>query len=352
MGGQQLSGPRGGRAERGARGLLAGPVQWAVCPPGPAGSDKAVRQSKSWSAGAAGLRPQAVVARVYFEYERANLDADDRSALGDLAKAVLQDMRKTGGVANLLVVGHTDHRGDPGYNLKLGARRALAVHRYLTKAVPGAVVWRARTAGERGAAQPGNCGPVPETRMADDRRVDVVFGRVHAITGDDEVVTIPDISTIVDDAIGIVTDARGSHPNQAKRLLCMLPKLKTARTTENDSYWHFQDFELAWRPSYGPSGFDPRRAEKELRKRRRSARQFLQRSLATETDRRLKLQRLLHLDEEIFQSWMKTGQKLAVLGGTSHERLFPYWLAVRETLRRAGENPKTLYSCVVPKKRG
>lgn len=350
MGGQQFSGPRGGRAERGARGLLAGPIQWAVCPPGPAGGDNVVRQSKSWSAGSAGLRPQAVVARVCFEYERANLDADDRSALNDLAKAVTDDMRKTGGVAHLLVVGHTDHRGDPGYNLKLGASRALAVHRFLTKAAPGAVVWRARTSGERRAAQPGLCGPVPESRMADDRRVDVVFGRVHAITGDDETVTIPDISSVVDEAIGMLKGVRGAYPNQADRLLCMLPKLKPARTPENDSYWHFQDFELAWRPSYGPSGFDPARAEKGLRKRRRSARQFLQRAVATESDKSVKLKRLLYLDEEIFQSWMKTGQKLAVLAGSSDEKMYPYWLAVRETLRRAGENPQTLYSCVVPRK--
>lgn len=349
MGGQQLSGPRGGRIERASNGLFAGPIQWALCPPGPAGGGAAIKQRQSWSAGAAGLRPGSVVARIHFEYDRAHLDADDRRALGELAKAVKADMRETGGVAVLLVIGNTDHRGTPGYNMRLGARRALEVHGFVAKALPGAVVYRARTAGELKAAQPGVCGSVPEGQMADDRRVDVKFQRITVIKGDDEVVTIPKLSDVVGDSIRIVKAAATKYPNQAERLLCMLPKLKDAPTTRNDSYWHFQDFEFCWRPSYGPSGFDPRRAERALRERRRSARRFLLRSVAVETDAALRLKRLLYLDEQIFLSWMQTGKKLAVLAGSSDERLFPYWMAIRATLRSMWEDRRTLYSCVVPR---
>jgi outer membrane protein OmpA-like peptidoglycan-associated protein len=50
--------------------------------------------------------------------------------------AVLSDLKKNPGLldgATVVVAGHTDGTGDPGYNYELGQRRANAVARYLAQ---------------------------------------------------------------------------------------------------------------------------------------------------------------------------------------------------------------------------
>lgn len=64
--------------------------------------------------------------RVYFDTDRFNLDAEDRSRL-DRQAAWLQSYPSV----RLLIAGNADERGTREYNLALGERRANAVRDYL-----------------------------------------------------------------------------------------------------------------------------------------------------------------------------------------------------------------------------
>ncbi len=64
---------------------------------------------------------------VYFDYDRAVVRGDQKSALEASASAI------AGGSWGMVVVeGHCDERGSEEYNLALGERRATSVKRYLT----------------------------------------------------------------------------------------------------------------------------------------------------------------------------------------------------------------------------
>ncbi len=64
--------------------------------------------------------------RVYFGFDRHDLDADARAIL--VAQA---DVLKANGMSTITVQGHCDDRGTRDYNLALGERRANAVKNYL-----------------------------------------------------------------------------------------------------------------------------------------------------------------------------------------------------------------------------
>lgn len=64
---------------------------------------------------------------VYFDYDRADLRSDARTALQSNAAAI----RQNAGWGVVTVEGHCDERGSEEYNLALGDRRANAVKRYL-----------------------------------------------------------------------------------------------------------------------------------------------------------------------------------------------------------------------------
>lgn len=64
--------------------------------------------------------------RIYFDYDRYNLDQTDR---GILARQAL--WLKTYREATAVVEGHADERGTREYNLALGARRSNAARQYL-----------------------------------------------------------------------------------------------------------------------------------------------------------------------------------------------------------------------------
>ncbi len=69
----------------------------------------------------------ALVATVYFDYDRAELRDDTRAAL----EAKLPILRANSAL-RLRVQGHTDERGSDEYNLALGQRRAASVQRFFT----------------------------------------------------------------------------------------------------------------------------------------------------------------------------------------------------------------------------
>jgi len=64
---------------------------------------------------------------VYFDYDRAEIRSDARSALQSNANAI----KANSGWGVVTVEGYCDERGSEEYNLALGERRANAVKRYL-----------------------------------------------------------------------------------------------------------------------------------------------------------------------------------------------------------------------------
>ena len=63
---------------------------------------------------------------VFFEYDSASVDAEQRAALNDNVRWL-----KANGSARILIEGHCDERGSTEYNLGLGDRRVKAVRDYL-----------------------------------------------------------------------------------------------------------------------------------------------------------------------------------------------------------------------------
>jgi peptidoglycan-associated lipoprotein len=95
----------------------------------------------------------ALLAPVYFDYDKAELREDTRAAL-EAKLPVLQ----ANSALKVRVQGHTDERGSDEYNLALGQRRAASVKRWFAD------------------------------RGVDERRIEIVsFGRERpAVTGEDE----------------------------------------------------------------------------------------------------------------------------------------------------------------------
>lgn len=119
--------------------------QSTITSPSPGGTDKRatrlIRQPATVHAHSIRSRPVTIVIdRAY------SLDFDvffefDSDALTPSAKASLRELGRALSSAELsrydfLVAGHTDAKGDAGYNLDLSARRAIAVARYLVDAFP------------------------------------------------------------------------------------------------------------------------------------------------------------------------------------------------------------------------
>lgn len=70
--------------------------------------------------------PDAKLVTIYFDYDRAAIRDDQKSALRANANAI-----KAGSWSKVVVTGHCDERGSEEYNLALGERRANAVKQYL-----------------------------------------------------------------------------------------------------------------------------------------------------------------------------------------------------------------------------
>jgi outer membrane protein OmpA-like peptidoglycan-associated protein len=66
---------------------------------------------------------------VYFEYDHANVKADEASKIDQVAA----EFKTKGRDFDLLIEGHCDERGTEEYNRSLGERRALAVRELLMK---------------------------------------------------------------------------------------------------------------------------------------------------------------------------------------------------------------------------
>jgi OmpA-OmpF porin, OOP family len=133
---------------------------------------------------AAAPAPQRVTyaTEVLFEFDGAELRADGRKVLDDLAQKLLAtDLESVAAIA------HADRVGDPAYNERLSARRAAAIQSYLVeKGVPGALM-RVEAKGEREPLTADRCDAMGAERkqnlkliscLQPDRRVEIeVAGR-------------------------------------------------------------------------------------------------------------------------------------------------------------------------------
>jgi hypothetical protein len=114
----------------------------------------------------------SVVARVYFPFNRSELDAHDEWVLRKVGNNV-QHLLFQGKRVELHIVGHADRRGSDVSNMKLGRARAKTVARLLQKRFAQEKNFNAfanlSSYGERYAHQ----GRATEAEMAADRRVDI-----------------------------------------------------------------------------------------------------------------------------------------------------------------------------------
>ena len=106
------------------------------------------------------------LATVYFDYDKSNVRADQRSAMDENARKLREYQTRD----TVIVEGHCDERGTIEYNLALGERRAQAVKIYLVDA--GVAVGRLETVsyGEERPADRGSS----ETAYQRNRRVEIV----------------------------------------------------------------------------------------------------------------------------------------------------------------------------------
>jgi OOP family OmpA-OmpF porin len=77
---------------------------------------------------AARPRPEPILVRTHFDFDRADLKAEDRAKLDELATHL-----KTEPVERLAIAGHADRIGTDEYNQALSLRRAKAVQQYLAE---------------------------------------------------------------------------------------------------------------------------------------------------------------------------------------------------------------------------
>ncbi len=99
-----------------------------------------------------------------FEFDSAALAPEDRTLLAQVAKCLTEGALRGRSVT---LVGRTDPRGEPEYNLTLGGSRADTVHRYMVDLGVGRERMSATSRGEMdatGTSEPG---------WAQDRRVDI-----------------------------------------------------------------------------------------------------------------------------------------------------------------------------------
>ncbi len=131
-------------------------------------------QATSWAEPKGNPDTPGLIAQVYFPFDSAALDAQDRAELRKLHhySMLLMGCRRI----HFRCVAHTDHRGDLGYNHNLASRRARAVCEILDQML-GTSTYYSSSATSRGAEE--SQWPLPsQQQMASDRRVDVFSSRL------------------------------------------------------------------------------------------------------------------------------------------------------------------------------
>jgi peptidoglycan-associated lipoprotein len=128
-----------------------------------AAADEAARRAAADAANAAASVRMTLVTPVHFEFDQADLRADDRAIL-DAKVPILQ---ANPGVM-IRVAGHTDERGSDEYNLALGQRRAASVKAYLVqRGIPQTRIETISFGEERPMAQGSDEGAFSQNRRAE-----------------------------------------------------------------------------------------------------------------------------------------------------------------------------------------
>jgi peptidoglycan-associated lipoprotein len=103
----------------------------------------------------------------FFEFDSADTRGTDQPTMQSLADCMISGPLKD---KSIRLIGHTDPRGTPGYNLKLGLERAERVRSYLVTHGVDAARVQVESIGEDEAS------PAPKD-WAKDRRVEVQLAR-------------------------------------------------------------------------------------------------------------------------------------------------------------------------------
>lgn len=110
--------------------------------------------------------PAVYVAEVFFGFDRAELDADGRKVLDELAQKFVQAE-----LVGVVATAHADRLGDAHYNALLSARRAEAIRAYLVEqGVPESVV-QVESRGAREPLTAGRCEGLGEERRTNAKLV-------------------------------------------------------------------------------------------------------------------------------------------------------------------------------------
>lgn len=109
-------------------------------------------------------RPDGKAVAPSFEFDSATLGQDDRDMLALVARCITEGALKG---RSVMLVGRTDARGEPEYNMNLGGSRADAVRRYMQDLGVGKDKLTTTSRGELDATGKDDEG------WAKDRRVDV-----------------------------------------------------------------------------------------------------------------------------------------------------------------------------------
>ena len=128
-----------------------------VFTPGLSVSDAIARACGITPRGQNGVQPS-------FDYDSAQLADADRAVLAEVARCLTEGALRGKGVA---LVGRTDARGEPEYNMGLGETRATNVNKYLVDLGVGKDRMRSTSRGEIDATGKDEAG------FAKDRRVDI-----------------------------------------------------------------------------------------------------------------------------------------------------------------------------------
>lgn len=99
-----------------------------------------------------------------FEFDSAALAPDDRALLAQVARCITEGSLRG---EQVTLVGRTDPRGEPEYNMTLGGSRADSVHRYMTDLGVARAQMTTTSRGEIDATGTNEAG------WAHDRRVDI-----------------------------------------------------------------------------------------------------------------------------------------------------------------------------------
>ena len=115
--------------------------------------------------------PRKSTLPIYFDYDSATIKAESFNQLDELGMVFTQNLPKAG----IVIIGHTDTRGEDAYNLRLSRQRALSVYEFLNRRF--GIQLNRMDVGAKGESEPAIRNAVNEQEHKYNRRVEIVRDR-------------------------------------------------------------------------------------------------------------------------------------------------------------------------------